>query len=251
VKQRCFKSNATLVDGRDGPFARVVRYSTPSDGPATATVFYDALMTSTTSASGSAPAVQFTRMANGTRDEYQYLHGLEKQYISHLPERLIEALRRLDDGLEGYQITRYQHSLQTATRAMRDGADTEMIVAALLHDIGDDLAPDNHSQVAASIIRPYVRPEVTWVVNMHGVFQYKYYGHHIDLDPDQRDAYRDHRWFDSCANFCERWDQESFDPDYPTEPIETFEPMLREIFSRTPFDPSIVGDVAAPETANA
>ncbi len=193
--------------------------------------------------------VQFTRMADGTRDEYQYLHGLEREYISHLPERLIEALRRLDEGLEGYQISRYQHSLQTATRAMRDGADIEMIVAALIHDIGDDLAPENHSQVAASIIRPYVRAEVTWVVNMHGVFQYKYYGHHIDLDPDQRDAYRDHPWYDSCANFCERWDQEAFDPDYPTEPMETFEPMLREIFSRTPFDPAIVDAAGAPESA--
>ena len=188
-------------------------------------------------------------MADGTRDEYQYLHGLEREYISHLPERLIEALRRLDEGLEGYKVSRYQHSLQTATRAMRDGADIEMIVAALIHDIGDDLAPENHSQVAASIIRPYVRAEVTWVVNMHGIFQYKYYGHHIDLDPDQRDAYRDHEWFDSCANFCERWDQEAFDPDYPTEPIETFEPMLREVFSRTPFDPAIVDAVGVAETA--
>jgi predicted HD phosphohydrolase len=194
---------------------------------------YDENMTTT-------KTVEFTRMADGTRDEYQYLHGLEQEYISELPERLIQALRRLDDGLEGYKVSRYQHSLQTATRAMRDGADIEMIVAALVHDIGDDLSPENHSQVAASIIRPYVRAEVTWVVNMHGIFQYKYYGHHIDVDPDQRDAYRDHRWYDSCANFCERWDQESFDPDYPTEPIETFEPMLREIFTRHPFDPAIV-----------
>ena len=201
--------------------------------PVAAARSYDEGMTTRT--------VEFTRMADGTRDEYQYLHGLERDYISELPERLIEALRRLDEGLAGYKVSRYQHSLQTATRAMRDGADTEMIVAALIHDIGDDLSPENHSQVAASIIRPYVRAEVTWVVNMHGVFQYKYYGHHIDVDPDQRDAYRDHRWYDSCANFCERWDQESFDPDYPTEPIETFEPMLREIFTRQPFDPAIVG----------
>ena len=193
--------------------------------------------------------VQFTRMINGTRDEYQYLHGLEQEYISELPGRLIEALRRLDDGLAGYQISRYQHSLQTATRAMRDGADTEMIVAALLHDIGDDLSPENHSQVAASIIRPYVRAEVTWVVNMHGIFQMKYYAEHIDLDPDLRDPYRDHPWYDSCVQFCEKWDQESFDPDYPTEPIETFEPMLNEIFGRPPFDPAIVDDANAPQTA--
>jgi predicted HD phosphohydrolase len=188
-------------------------------------------------------------MADGTRDEYQYLDGLEREYISELPERLVTALRRLDDGLGGYQVTRYEHSLQTATRALRDGADTEMIVAALLHDLGDELAPQNHSQLAAAIIRPYVRAEVTWVVNMHGVFQMNYYAHHLDLDPNLRDAYRDHPWYDSCVRFCERWDQESFDPDYPTEPIETFEPMLREIFSREPFDPAIVQESDAAQSA--
>jgi len=240
-KQRRFL-NLTRGTDRDGPFPRVTLHRVASpclSGPGRS---YDEDMTTKT--------VEFTRMADGTREEYQYLHGLEREYISELPERLIDALRRLDDGLEGYKVTRYQHSLQTATRAMRDGADTEMIVAALIHDIGDDLSPENHSQVAASIIRPYVRAEVTWVVNMHGIFQYKYYGHHIDVDPDQRDAYRDHRWYDSCANFCERWDQESFDPDYPTEPIETFEPMLREVFSRQPFDPAIVdADAAQPTSA--
>ena len=158
-------------------------------------------------------------------------------------------MRLLDDGLAGYQVSRYQHSLQTATRAMADGADTEMIVGALIHDIGDDLSPENHSQVAAAIIRPYVRAEVTWVVNMHGIFQMKYYAHHIDLDPDLREAYRDHPWFDSCEHFCSQWDQESFDPDYPTEPIETFEPMLREVFNRHPFDPAIVQDADAPQAA--
>lgn len=206
-------------------------------------------MTSDTVTPTPAHPVQFTRMADGTRDEYQYLFGLEREYVAELPTRLIQALRRLDEGLEGYRVSRYQHSLQTATRAMRDGADVEMIVAALIHDIGDDLSPENHSQVAAAIIRPYVRAEVTWVVNMHGIFQMKYYAHHIDLDPDLREAYRDHPWFESCANFCERWDQESFDPDYPTEPIETFEPMLREVFSRHPFDPAVVQDPNAPSTA--
>ena len=129
--------------------------------------FYDGRMT-VTSPIGTFPSgtVEFTRMADGTREEYQYLHGLEREYISELPGRLVSALRLLDSGLGGYKISRYQHSLQTATRAMRDGADTEMVVAALLHDIGDDLSPENHSQVAAAIIRPYVRAEVTWVVNM-------------------------------------------------------------------------------------
>jgi predicted HD phosphohydrolase len=84
---------------------------------------------------------------------------------------------------------------------------------------------------------------------MHGIFQMKYYGHHIDLDPDLREAYRGHKWFDSCDNFCASWDQESFDPDYPTEPIETFEPMLHEVFTRKPFDPAVVGESDIPQSA--
>jgi predicted HD phosphohydrolase len=188
--------------------------------------------------------VTFTQMRNGTRAEYQFLRGLEHQYIAALPDRILASLRRLDEGLGGYQVSRLTHSLQSATRALNDGADIEMIVAALVHDIGDDLAPENHSQLAAAIIRPYVRAEVTWVVAMHGIFQQYFYGEHLDVDPNARDQYRDHPWFDSCADFCERWDQASFDPEYPTLPLETFEPMVREIFSRTPFDPAIIGDEA-------
>jgi predicted HD phosphohydrolase len=186
--------------------------------------------------------VAFTQMKDGTKAEYEFLHGFEAQYIAQTPDRIIASLRRLDDGLAGYQVSRYEHSLQSATRAEADGADIEMIVAALIHDVGDELAPENHSQLAAAIIRPYVRAEVTWVVNMHGIFQQLYYGHHVGIDPNARDAYRDHPWFDSCATFCERWDQASFDPAYPTKPLEHFEPMLREVFSRRPFDPAITGE---------
>lgn len=179
--------------------------------------------------------VTFTQMRDGTREEYEFLHGLERQYIDALPERILAALQQLDDGLAGYRVTRLDHSLQSATRAERDGADIEWVVAALVHDIGDGLAPSNHSQFAAAIIRPYVRDEVTWVVNMHGLFQQHYYGHHVGLDPDAREAYRDHPWFESCERFCERWDQAAFDPDYPTESLEHFEPMVREVFTRPAF----------------
>ncbi len=179
--------------------------------------------------------VQFTQMRDGTYEEYQFLHGLERQFIDALPDRILDGLRLLDDGLGGYRVTRLEHSLQSATRAERDGADIEWIVAALVHDIGDGLAPANHSQLAASIIRPYVRDEVTWVVHMHGLFQQHYYGQHVGLDPDAREAYRDHPWFESCERFCERWDQAAFDPDYPTESLEHFEPMVREVFTRPAF----------------
>jgi predicted HD phosphohydrolase len=184
--------------------------------------------------------VSFRQMKDGTKADYDFLARLEADYIEGLPDRILGALRALDDTLSGYQVTRLEHSLQSATRAEADGADEEMVLAALLHDLGDDLAPENHSQYAAAIVRPYVRPEVTWVVAHHGLFQKVYYAHHYGEDPHARDAYRDHPWYGACVRFCERWDQASFDPDYPTQPLEHFEPLIRRIFARQPFDPAVV-----------
>ena len=184
--------------------------------------------------------VSFRRMDEGTVADYQFLHNLEQDYIRTLPDRILAALKELDDSLSGYQVTRLEHSLQSATRAEADGADSELIVAALVHDIGDALAPENHSQMAAAIIRPYVRAEVTWILEMHGLFQMAYYADKLGLDKDGREAYRDHKWFEATVRFCEDWDQMSFDPDYPTKPLSHFEPMVREIFSRPAFDPAIV-----------
>ena len=184
----------------------------------------------------------FTRMDQGTKEDYALLHNLEREFIAALPDRLLSALEALDNSLAGYQVSRLTHSLQSATRAEEDGADSEMIVAALIHDLGDDLAPENHSQLAAAIIRPYVRAEVTWVLEMHGVFQMKYYAEQMGLNPDERDRWADHKWFGTCETFCRDWDQMSFDPDYPTKPLSHFEPLLREIFSRPAFDPDIIQD---------
>ncbi len=184
--------------------------------------------------------VAFTQMKDGTQEEYIYLQNLEHDYIRGLPDRLLVALKRLGDSMEGYQVSRLTHSLQSATLAEADGADLETIVAALVHDIGDDLAPENHSQLAAAVLRPYVRAEVTWIVEMHGLFQMKYYAHHYGKNPDGYLAYKDHPWFESCNRFCERYDQAAFDPAYPTQPLSHFEPMLREVFTRTPFDPAIL-----------
>ncbi len=181
-------------------------------------------------------AVNFVHMKDGTRAEYAFLREIEIDYLRRLPDRLIAALSRLgdDDSLSGYQVTRLEHCLQTATRAENDRADTQLVVAALLHDIGDELATFNHAQLAASILRPYVRPEVTWVVEMHGLFQMQYYAQHYGADPTGHLVHRDHPWFDACQRFCERWDQAAFDPSYPTRPLAHFEPMLREIFGKLP-----------------
>jgi predicted HD phosphohydrolase len=174
--------------------------------------------------------VAFRRMKDGTAAEYRMLDTLERRYAAALPQRLVAALKLLDTSLEGYQVSRLTHSLQTATRAERDGADEEMIAAALIHDLGDDLAPYNHAAFAAEIIKPYVRPQVTWIVAQHGVFQAYYYAHHYGQDRHAREALRGHEWFDSCAAFCENWDQASFDPDYDTLPLAHFEPLLERIF---------------------
>lgn len=190
--------------------------------------------------------VSFRQMKDGTRADYELLDDIERRYIEALPERILDALRGLDDSLGGYRVTRLEHCLQTASRAEDDGADDEMVLGALLHDLGDVLAPANHAQYAAAIIRPYVREQVTWIVEHHGLFQLYYYAHHLDGDRNARDRYRGHQWFDACADFCERWDQAAFDPDYPTRPLEHFAPLVRRILSRQPFDRAVIA--AAPRT---
>jgi predicted HD phosphohydrolase len=184
--------------------------------------------------------VDFVQMKDGTAADYQFLHVLENDYIRALPDRLLVALERLGDSIQGYKVSRLQHSLQSASLAEADGADIETIVAALVHDLGDELAPENHSQLAAAILRPYVRAEVTWIVEMHGLFQMKYYAHFYGRDPHGHLAYKDHPWYASCWRFCERYDQAAFDPATPTKPLSHFAPMLREVFSRKPFDPAVL-----------
>jgi len=184
--------------------------------------------------------VSFRRMKDGTREDYELLERLEREFAAALADRVLQALRRMEHSLSGYRLSRLEHSLQAATRAENDGADEEMVLAALLHDLGDELAPANHSQLAAAIIRPYVREEVTWVVEHHGIFQKRYYGHHVGEDPDECERFRGHPWFEACERFCESWDQASFDPDYPTRPLEHFEPLVRRIFAREPFDPAVL-----------
>jgi predicted HD phosphohydrolase len=192
--------------------------------------------------------VSFRRMQDGTREDYLLLDQSERDYAAGLPDRILEALRRLDHSLAGYAVSRLGHSLQVATRALIDGADDELVVAALIHDIGDELAPYNHAEFAAAIIRPYVREEVSWIVEQHGLFQNYYYVHHLGGDRNARDRFKGHRWYDACAAFCERWDQASFDPQYPSQPLAVFEPRVRSIFGRQAHDPRY--RVSAPPSAS-
>lgn len=184
--------------------------------------------------------VKFTAMKDGDAEDYAFLTGHEIEFAAGTGDRLLDALVQLDEGLSGYQISRLGHSLQAATRAWRDGADADWVVAALLHDIGDIYAPYNHDEYAATVLKPFVREQVTWVVEKHGDFQRLYYAHHLGGDRNSREAYRGHPYFDDCATFCERWDQSSFDPAYGWEPVEFFRPLVAEVFARKAYDPAVI-----------
>ena len=187
-----------------------------------------------------AETVSFTQMKDGTAEDYALLHGYEQTYNQGTADRLLAELRRQgDETIEGYKITRLDHALQSATRARREGADTDWVVAALLHDIGDGLAPQNHDKFAAEILRPFLRDEVVWTVEHHGAFQMVYYAHHYGWDPEERQKYKDSPYYQSCVDFCERWDQASFDPDYAQDSLESFEGAVREVFARKAYDPDV------------
>lgn len=184
--------------------------------------------------------VKFTAMKDGDREDYEFLERHEVAYTAGTAGRLLRALEELDESLSGYKVTRLGHSLQSATRAWRDGADEDWIVAALLHDIGDIHAPCNHDEYAAAILRPFLREQCTWVVEKHGLFQRLYYAHHTGGDPEARQCEAGNPYFDDCAEFCERWDQASFDPDYPSLPLAHFAPMVERVFARKPHDPAVL-----------
>jgi predicted HD phosphohydrolase len=173
----------------------------------------------------------FTRMQDATADDYRVVgeHGV--RFMAGLPDRVLDHLRLLAGDTGGYAVDRLTHSLQTATRAHRDGRDEAYVVCALLHDIGDTLASFNHADLAAAIVYPFVSEELHWIVQHHAIFQGYYFFHHLGLDRNMRDRFRDHPWFRSCAEFCALYDQNSFDPAYDTAPLDFFEPMLRRVLA--------------------
>lgn len=178
--------------------------------------------------------VSFTRMRDGTAEDYAILEQLETEYAKALPQRIEAQLHKLKDSLAGYQVSRLEHSLQSATRAYRDGRSVDYVVAALIHDIGDELAPYSHSEMAAAIIRPYVEDRLYWIIKTHGIFQMYYYADKTGLDPNARDRYRSEDWFDDAVEFCEQYDENCFDPAYDAKPLSFFSSMLQEVFGREP-----------------
>lgn len=181
------------------------------------------------------PVASYIRMDQGTVEDYALQAELAQPFLAETGARVVAYLESLAGGLPGYQVDRYGHSLQTATRALRAGECEEFVVAALIHDIGDVLAPENHSEFGAAVLRPYVAKHIYWMVLQHGLFQGYYYFDKIGGDRNARDRHRGHPAFDMTERFCRDYDQMSFDPDYDTLPLDRFRPLVDRIFARKPW----------------
>jgi len=175
---------------------------------------------------------QFTAMAEGTQADWTIIGGHFRDFSKALPGRVLAHLNLLAGDFGGFPVDRLEHSLQTATRAHRDGRDEPYVVMALLHDIGDTLGTFNHPEIGAAMLRPFVSEEVHWIANMHGVFQGYYFFHYLGMDRDLRENYRGHPHFEACAEFCAKYDQTAFDPAYESAPLSFFEPMVGRVFAR-------------------
>ncbi len=173
----------------------------------------------------------FTRMDHSTPEDFAIIVPEAIAFASTLPDRILDHLKMLDGDFGGFPVDRLTHSLQCATLALRDGRDEEYVVCALLHDIGDTLGSYNHADIAAAILKPFISQANLWMIEHHAVFQGHNFFHHIGLDRNKRDQYKDHPYYARTVEFVERYDNPAFDPDGETLPLETFEPMLRHLLA--------------------
>jgi predicted HD phosphohydrolase len=176
--------------------------------------------------------VSYTCMADMTESDMELLTADADEDAKELPGRLMDAVAALENFQGALKVSRLEHSLQSATRAHRAGKDKEYVAAALLHDIGDALAPHSHGPLVGAVLKPFVSERICWVVEKHPLFQAYYYAHLMGVDRNARDRYRDHPYYDDCVEFCEHFDQNCFDPDYDSLPLEFFRPIVEEVFSR-------------------
>ena len=172
---------------------------------------------------------KFHAMTESTQEDWAAIVRAAAPHRGELADRLLAHLMLLDNDHGGFAVDRLEHSLQTATRAHRDGRDEEYVVCALIHDIGDILLPANHAELGATILKPFISEANHWMMAQHGIFQGYYFFHHLGLDREMREQFRGHPHFEYCAQFCHLYDQNSFDPVYESMPLSDFEPMLRRV----------------------
>jgi predicted HD phosphohydrolase len=178
-------------------------------------------------------ATTFTRMDESTAEQWAVIGKQTFEHQDRVAERALAMLRSLAEITDGFAVDQLTHSLQTATLAERAGADEEVVFASLLHDVGKAVSVPNHPEIAAAILRPYVRSDVYNMIRAHQDFQGRHYYAHFGGDPNAREQYRGESWFGLAEQFADDWDQIAFDPDYDTLPLEHFEPLVRKLFSQS------------------
>lgn len=174
----------------------------------------------------------FIDMKDGTREDWDTIGQCFREFSKGHPQRILEHLKLLDGDFGGFRVDRLTHCLQTATLAYRDGKDEEYVVCALLHDIGDTLGTFNHADIAAAILEPFISEENYWMVKHHAIFQGYYFFHHLGMDRNLRDQYRDHPCYQQTLEFVSKYDSAAFNPEGETLPLEFFEPMVQRVMAK-------------------
>src|SRR5438309_1324025 len=173
----------------------------------------------------------FTRMDQGKIEDWMAIGQAVTIRQADMPAMIKSMLGKLEEQVDGFAVNQLQHGLQTATRAARDGAPEEMIVAALCHDIGKVISVENHPAIAAEILKPYVSWETYEIIRTHQDFQGRHYYALMGKDPEARGQYATEPWYELACVFTDGWDQTSFDPAYDTLPLSHFEPMIDRVFA--------------------
>ena len=177
------------------------------------------------------PRAKFKSFEESTAEDWAIITPQLNITQSFVADRVIQLMRDLQFDHGGFPVDRLEHSLQTATRAERDGRDDEYVLCALLHDIGDTLGSFNHADIGAAIVKPFVDDSYHWMVEQHAIFQGYYFFHFLGLDRDMRDRFEGHPYYDLTAEFCADFDGPAFEPNYPTMPLDEFVPLLHQFFA--------------------
>jgi len=175
------------------------------------------------------PRASFTSFEESTAEDWAKIIPQISVTQSLVADRVIGLMRELETDHRGFPVSRLEHSLQTATRAERDNRDDEYILCALIHDVGDTLAPFNHPAIAAAIVKPFVSEANHFMVKNHGEFQGYYFWDYIGMDGNAREQFRDSPHFDYTEEFCRLYDQTAFDATYKSNPLEHYEPLIRQL----------------------
>ena len=180
-------------------------------------------------------------------DLYGYikLTDVELTVIDHSLFQRLNHIRQLGNAFRvfpGAQHTRFSHSLGVMylmDRIITSGNigefDSEerqkLRLSALLHDIGDTLGSSNHADVSAAILQPFVSAENHWMIKHHAIFQGYNFFHHLGLDRNMRDRFKDDKEnFDRTARFIARYDNPAFDYTAPKLSVSLFEDMVKNVF---------------------